>query len=335
MSLYIGLLIIILIALYMKKGNKRNYIIIIGFIVAMILILSSLYDLENTYLIFVNPYLLIALIILVYELGVVLYKKIRNTYYSVDIKRDLNSLQREIDMEYNPSIVGYLFKQKLYIEDLSADILNLFANKIINIEKNEENKYIIKKGDKYNEKLDYLPESDLYLLDCLKKDEDINFEKWQQEVKRKYDSLEFSSKQQHMSDKKMFLIIILTVIISTIILKIFLKGILKSFVGGILIALVVVFVINASVQSKNKKDIILTEKGKKEFKKCLKLKKFMTEYTLLGDRSVEEINIFESYIPYAIALGVNKVYKNTIYDIFDKEELKNIMGTIRKSKYEI
>ena len=51
----------------------------------------------------------------------------------------------------------------------------------------------------------------------------------------------------------------------------------------------------------------------------------MENYTLLKNRNVEEIVIYERYIPYAIALGVNVTYRNTMFDIFDEEELKSII----------
>lgn len=101
--------------------------------------------------------------------------------------------------------------------------------------------------------------------------------------------------------------------------------------GTILIPIIFVFSLKKG-NSKNSKDILYTSKGKEEIKKCLKLKKFMQEYTLLKARKPEEISIYELYIPYAITLGVNNNYKNTIYDVFEKTELKNILQAIKRKK---
>ena len=56
----------------------------------------------------------------------------------------------------------------------------------------------------------------------------------------------------------------------------------------------------------------------------MKFKRFIQEYTLLKERSIEEIAIYESYIPYAIALDVNVQYKNTSFDIFDGMNLEEM-----------
>ena len=70
----------------------------------------------------------------------------------------------------------------------------------------------------------------------------------------------------------------------------------------------------------------LSSYGESELKKWMKFKKFIQEYTLLKERSIEEIAIYESYIPYAIALDVNVQYKNTQFDIFDEKEMESIVN---------
>ena len=51
----------------------------------------------------------------------------------------------------------------------------------------------------------------------------------------------------------------------------------------------------------------------------------MENYTLLKDRNMEEIVIYERYIPYAIALDVNVTYKDALFDIFEEEEFYSII----------
>ena len=58
----------------------------------------------------------------------------------------------------------------------------------------------------------------------------------------------------------------------------------------------------------------------------MKFKNFIKDYTLLKDRQMEEIAIYESYIPYAIVLDLNVQYKNTKFDIFDEEEFQSILN---------
>ena len=54
----------------------------------------------------------------------------------------------------------------------------------------------------------------------------------------------------------------------------------------------------------------LNENGKSELVKWIKFKKFIKDYTLLKDREIEEIVIYEKYIPYAMALNINKEYND-------------------------
>ena len=257
-------------------------------------------------------------------------------YYKYDSIKDIDSLAREINIEYNPSIIGHLNNQKLEIKDLSADILNLFARKIINIKKDETDKYTVEKGDCYNKEINNLQESDKYIIEqIIMNFSDFDFELWSEKVKKQYKELDFTREINHISDKTFFIIILTTLVLGTIIINIFLNSILLSFTISAILGMAITFFMNAALQSKNNKNIILTKEGKENLKKCFKLKRFMTEYTLLDDRKPEEISIYEEYIPYAVALGINKEYKKTIYGIFDREELKDIIYSIRKNRYEI
>lgn len=330
------IIILLLLLLYINKKKQKDFLTYIVFIVALVIGMAPINKVGHSYMIFSNPYLLSALIILIYEIGIIVYKKIRNIYYKVDSINDLISLEREINMEYNPSIIGYLFNQKLSMKDLSADILNLFAKKIIDIKRNEENKYMVYKGEKYDKYVYALQESDRYIVENTTNGfNDFSFEIWNKYVEQQYKRLDFSRQPRKMSNKSFFISLIATILLGTCIFYIFLKSFFNSFVISVVLALAETFLVNAIVQSKNNKNVILTKKGKTEIKKCLKLKKFMTEYTLLNNRSVEEIAIYEEYIPYAIALGVNRKYKKTIYDIFEEDELRNILNTIRSNKYTI
>lgn len=331
----IRMVVFFLLLLYITKRKKRDFLTYIVFIIALVIVTIPS-DKKYTYTILANPYLIAALVILFYEIGIIIYNKIRNLYYKYDSIKDIDSLAREINIEYNPSIIGYLNNQKLEIKDLSADILNLFARKIINIKKDETDKYTVEKGDCYNKEINNLQESDKYIIEqIIINFSDFDFELWSEKVKKQYKELDFTREINHISDKTFFIIILTTLVLGTIIINIFLNSILLSFTISAILGMAITFFMNAALQSKNNKNIILTKEGKENLKKCFKLKRFMTEYTLLDDRKPEEISIYEEYIPYAVALGINKEYKKTIYGIFDREELKDIIYSIRKNRYEI
>lgn len=171
---------------------------------------------KDWYLIFTNPFSLGILTVFIFEIGIKVYKYIRNKYYNIEKIKEIIELKREIDFEYNPSIVGYLFKQEVGLEELSADILNLFAKKIINIEKDNKNKIIVKEGEKYNQEIvQGLSESDKYLTENLIDNLDsFDYEKWSGYIEKEYKDREFCKEPKKIKDKKYIFIVFIVLMIS-------------------------------------------------------------------------------------------------------------------------
>lgn len=65
-------------------------------------------------------------------------------------------------------------------------------------------------------------------------------------------------------------------------------------------------------QSKDK--IILNEKGYEEKNKLLGLKKYLKEYSLMNDRDLKEIVIWDEYMAYAVAFGIPTKIVRKIYE---------------------
>ena len=66
--------------------------------------------------------------------------------------------------------------------------------------------------------------------------------------------------------------------------------------------------------------LIRTKTGDEEAERFAGLKLFLQEYTYMTDQTMEAMEIYDSYIPYAIALGEGEVieedeylYRNLIY----------------------
>ena len=76
--------------------------------------------------------------------------------------------------------------------------------------------------------------------------------------------------------------------------------------------------------------IILSEKGKIEYTKILNFKYFLEEYTLLEDKKVDSMVLFDWYIPYAIAIDTNKGYKKDIEEILEKINIEKIFLDVFK-----
>lgn len=315
-----------------KMTKKKRFLAIICLI---LMIPIEVFPQGYKYMILINPGVFIGIAIILYGIYLKIHVKVRNKNYEIETYKDIDILNREVKFNYNPSIVGYLMNQELELRELSADILNLYAKKIINIKKDEKNHYNIECGEKYEEYKQVLNSSDKYIIDkLLVNDLDkFDFLEWKHNVKDEYEVLNLSKTKEYMSDKKFYTIVVTMVILGTIIFKILFNSIGWGIIVSLLIALGFVLGYSTIYQNSDNKHLKLTQKGEEEIKKCIKLKRFMEEYTLLEDRTPEEICIYESYIPYAVALGVNKKYYGTIYEIFGKEELKDIIEDIDIIEY--
>lgn len=279
-------------------------------------------------------YPIIIPIIMCLILGIIayIYKKIRNKIYLKETYNDSDFLNREISTQIPPSIVGYLFCQKVKYKHLIADIMDLYAIKAINIKKQEDNTLKIESIKNENAKK-ITSESQQYILNTLVNKEDdllFNYTEWKKLVIKEYKNNNWTKKIETANAIIVTIIVLAYSIIGGIVGWNSEGGENKGLasigvLAGFVISIFVICFYIAFMELQKENGIFLNKEGKKELKKWIKLKNFMENYTLLKNRNVEEIVIYERYIPYAIALGVNVTYRNTMFDIFDEEELKSII----------
>lgn len=333
-DLIIILLFIITLALYNSKNDKKK---IIG-LVMMILTLSLYVYLKYDTVIVFNPIFIFIYIAIIFGIFLLIYKKYRNLKYEKESYKDINYLNRDISTDYPPSIVGYLLNQKLRYKDLIADILELYAKKIINISKNKEQEN--KKINFYVELEDYKnkvnDESQLYIINTLinnRENAKFDFRTWKRLVLEEYKKRKFSSEKNYYNSKIIITIFICLTIIGGIIGWI--SGIkyqqsvntmILGMIGGAFVGIIVGYQFINFIKNSENTNVFLSSYGKNELKKWIKFKKFIKDYTLLKERTINEIEIYESYIPYAITLDVNVQYKNTKFDIFDENEIQSIIN---------
>ena len=274
-------------------------------------------------------YPIIIPIIICLILGIIafIYKKTRNRkYFKEDCYDEGGFLNREISTQIPPSIVGYLLSQKVKYKYLIADIMDLYAIKVINIKKQKDSTLKIEFTKNKNNK-EITSKSQQYILDTLvdKDDERLfNYTEWKKLVIKEYKNNNWTKK---IETANAIIITIIVLACSIIGGRITLNnGLgLVGALGGFAISVLVICFYIAFIEIQKENGIFLNKEGKKELKKWLKLKKFMENYTLLKDRNMEEIVIYERYIPYAIALDVNVTYKDTLFDIFEEEEFYSII----------
>lgn len=339
--MYILKYVIILLLFMLAVGfsnSKNKTVKTIGLVVTILSLIIYVYIEFGSVIVF-NPILIILYIAILFGVLAFIYKKYRNLKYQKESYEDINYLNRDISTEYPPSIVGYLFNQKLRYKDLIADIMELYAQKIIDISKSNEQGET--KIHFYLQKEDYrnrvTSQSQLYIIRTLINDKQnlsFDFRTWKQYVLEEYKIRKFAQEKNDDKSKKIiFIIILCMVIIGGLIgwvggskTGFAIMTMIVGAIGGAFIGTIVGYQFANFMKSSENTNVFLSSYGENELKKWMKFKKFIQEYTLLKERTIEEIAIYESYIPYAIALDVNVQYKNTKFDIFDEKEFESIVN---------
>ena len=104
------------------------------------------------------------------------------------------------------------------------------------------------------------------------------------------------------------------------------------FTGGFGLALIapaVIMIINAILCNRIAKKLnVLTQKGVDTKEQWKGLKKYMEDFSLLKEREIPELVIWEKYLVYATVMGIaDKVIKQLKIVYPDFEEMTNSMGT--------
>ena len=281
-----------------------------------------------------------------YKIYVSNYKKIRNYKYKKQIEKSGKELYRDIDNKYSPSIVSYLYNQKIEPEkDLIADILNLYAKKIIDIIKTQDERYeIVLNKDTYKEIYDKneLLENDKYIIrTIILKQEKFVYSNWINVIVETYRKIGLAKKRVEISkeeqDRKLlkyivaFIVVAVICMLASLILE-------NTFIGtiGFMIALIGITVLTLSQMLFNAKqigefkDMHLSDFGKTELKKWIGLSNYIKSYTLLEIRNMEEIILFEQYIPFAMVLDINKKYVDELLKVLGEKQIVDIWKTIEK-----
>ena len=79
------------------------------------------------------------------------------------------------------------------------------------------------------------------------------------------------------------------------------------------ITTIFIILLNMYISFKSKK-IILTKKGKEERIKLLELKNYINDYSLIKNRDLKSVIIWDKYLAYATAFGIPNKITNTIYE---------------------
>lgn len=270
---------------------------------------------------------------------------------------------REFPSDENPYVIEYIMKGKTTNLSISATILNLITKKVIEIENESEDniKFILKeKGYKGTE-------CEKIVLDILftlvgsggicRLKELKEYGKTEYKAKgltteinkfRKAAKLETEAKgyfERNKSNKLIQILIILNYIF-TLFMSI---GIFKNTDNGLdvikyLGIITLVSIVFSIITNKDKKR---TEKGKQEYSKWLAHKRFLKDFSMLDERELPEIELWEKYLVTATILGCAdkvqskmKMYINNydtstnyplISSVISNDFIKNIDRSIDRS----
>lgn len=249
-------------------------------------------------------------------------------YKDIQSFKDIEELERNINVKYSPAIASMLYDNRIEPKkDIIAVILNLNLKGCISLYKNKEKKYEIKLNKDFQDTNILSPEEN-YIYNWIIDKKNFNFLEWVNIIKSEYNKLNIAKKinyrKRNMVEILLMITFFLMYIIEITILRIYyLDNIPIILIGVLLVPLVMI--ITVIVTHKVLKNRMINSMKDSEVEKWIKFKRFMAKYTLIKEKKPEEIIIYEKYLPYAMALNVNKEYKTMWKDIIQKKEARRIM----------
>lgn len=302
----------------------------------------------------------INVLIIFYPLLFLPFKKI---WKIVNLKRETvkacmsdGSMEREINLNYSPAFISLLIDRNTEPhKDLLADLLNLIYKKIVNV--NLKNNHVNLSVNYENVKKSKISKEEKLILDHIEKisrgyKSKFNFKDFEQAVRDQFIEEGFDKE-----DKLKKYLIALPKLIMYGIRNIAVFALMVTLIWAVSFTLVGVFTNFSKISSNEflimlfwyaimaasvvviikilkwlwkrlgniiKPPMVLSEKGKEEYKKILKFKYYLEEYTLIKDKALNYMALLDWYIPYAIAVNTNKGYKKDIEIVMKELNIEKI-----------
>lgn len=278
-----------------------------------------------------NMPLIIAIIIA----NIVLKKNNKEFYNkdSIDKKTDDLQYYREVLSSYSPAELNYVYSANTqFPKDAVTTLLSLKLKKIIDLN-NENNTITILKDDTN------ISNSEKYVLNKIKDEKLKNFEpiKYQQIVQEDVENKHLTNKgsKKNMSAFSMlFIAIIIILLFFIIVFALPSEGIL-GFISVILIPLIFIIlslgipgiILYCILRTYN--PYKLSKEGKQLRKKLLGLKNYITQFSLLQEKDIKDLIVWEDYLIYSIIFDLNddlisKIQeKYIVFDTTDTQTAKN------------
>ena len=187
---------------------------------------------------------------------------------------------REIEAEYTPAMASYTIDNIVETKEaILATILDLSIKGFLEIQKEDTNEVVVKSNS-----IKSLYSHEQYIINCIKNNEKVNHIEFEKRIVMDCYKKNLIIENK---EKRMFVVLLL---ISLAVIEVF------TILG--IIGCILYFLLNTFIRK-----YVHTDEGKEFALHVKQLKNFIKDYTLLKERDIEDIALFDRYIPYAIALG--------------------------------
>ena len=363
--IYIILAFIVILAVFISIKKGKNISSIIKLIIILVYIPAICYmgiilpySILKSMLkvkLFLGILLTISIIAFVYSI-ITLITSIKNKEIKSSNKvKDIYI--RDIDVEYSPAVVSYLINGKIEQDkDLIAVLLNLCAEGVLKIKKDEDGKINI--IDMHNSsKVEKLSKSDLIAYEMfVSKITTSKINKWKKAVYEEYKEQKFSKENKHNLAKIILMIYCACILIGIFCILIFGNDgvlIIPKQYGEIFTNIIVsiffaaweatIFssykmILNLWYDNEPRNDTfkeIYTKKGAREYDKWMKFKRFIKEFSNIDKADIESVVVLEKYLAYGVALNVNKEYKDVELEVIKEKinfDINDIIDNIINDK---
>lgn len=292
-----------------------------------------------------------------------LFLPLKKIWKTINLKRETvkscmsdGSMEREINLNYSPAFISLLIDRNTEPhKDLLADLLNLIYKKIVSI--NFENNHVALSINYENVKKSKISKEENLILNHIDKisrgyKNKFDFEEFEQAVRDQFVDEGFDKedklKKYLIALPKLIMYGIRNIAVFTLMVTLIwavsftLVGVVASFsklrsnelfigvfwYSFMAIAMIVIIMILRWLWKRLgniiKPPMVLSEKGKIEYKKILKFKYYLEEYTLIKNKDLKHMAVLDWYIPYAIAVNTNKGYKKDIDNIMKELNIEKI-----------
>ena len=288
----------------MDDNKFFKYIFLFMFIINLLILMFNI----NIFVIIFTILFTIALIIMFYSKRIsdLFSKKLIDKKTKNSIKEDI-VFYREIIQEYSIGELSFIDGYDInYPNDVIAILLKLQLNKVITI---NDNNIIINKKNNYK-----LKESEKYVLDSIKDGKVVlSNDMFLTEIISTESQSDNLLKFVEFKDSKGLFILALIIIgflvfgfVSSTVFNIDSIYFNYFLVGVFFIVFIIVVVGIAYLSNGDRYSWRLTNNGKKILIKLQGLKNYLSEFTNINKRKIEELFIWDDYLIYSVMFGINK-----------------------------